>query len=248
MISRRSFLKLSGLTVAAIGAGAGAGSLFNGASARRFAMHGFVPDSDLLTADVLRAFLAELPEDARSLSPVIHADTRWTGVIRSAFRGATHSSGPLSGGGRIIVRMEPLTGHVPGDVLVLDDRKSIYAPERDFNSNLSRLRGNLHGSEARWQLSAEYSEAAPLAGLLSGGHVLVIENERGVMDRISMDRNRTLTVRGPQGATGVTVSEHGAHVHSSTCRHALCRRGSASRPGDVIACAPNRVLLRVERA
>ncbi|MCZ7556247.1 MAG: NusG domain II-containing protein [Bacteroidia bacterium] len=248
MISRRSFLKLSGLTAVAIGAGAGTGSLFRDASARRFAMHGFVPDSDQLTADVLRAFLAELPEDARALTPVIHADARWTGVIRSAMRGASHSSGPLFGGGNIVLRMQPLTDPVPADVLVLDDRKRMYAPERDFTSNLSTVRDKLHGSAARWQISAEYTESAPLAGLLSGGQVLVIENEQGLVDKITMNRHRTLTVRGPQGATGVTISEHGAHVHSSTCRHALCRRGSASRSGDVIACAPNRILLRVEKA
>lgn len=248
MISRRSFLKLSGLTAVAIGAGAGAGSLIGSAEARRFAMHGFVPDNDRITADLLRAFISELPGDARGLKPVVYADGRWTGVVRSAFGGSTHSSGPVFSRGRIVIRMSTLEHTLPGDVLVLDDRKRMYTPERDFNGSLSSLRTALRSSEARYQISAEYVESAPLASLFASERVVVIENERGIVDRIPVNARRMLTVDGPQGRTGVTVSESGVHVHSSTCRHELCRSSIASRPGDVIACAPNRVLLRIETA
>ena len=248
MISRRSFLKLSGLTAVAIGAGAGTGHLFNSTPTRRFAMHGFVPDDDRVAAELLRAFIAELPTDARAIMPSVHADARWTNVLRAAFGGATHSSGPVFGGGQVIVRMSALTHQVQGDILVLDDRKSMYTPERDFNGNLAGLRRSLHGSKARYQLSAEFTEVAPLAALFAGGRIVVIENEMGVVDRISLDRNRTMTVNGPQGNTGVTISESGVYVHSSTCRHELCRGGVATNPGDLIACAPNRVMLRIEKA
>jgi hypothetical protein len=188
MISRRSFLKLGGLTALAIGAGAGTGSLVGSASARRFAMHGFVPDNDRIAADLLRAFISELPEDARGLKPIVYADGRWTGVVRSAFGGSTHSSGPIFTRGRIVIRMSALEHKLPGDVLVLDDRKCMYTPERDFSGSLSNLRTALRGSDARYQISAEYVDSAPLASLFAGERVAVIENERGIVDRISPQR------------------------------------------------------------
>jgi hypothetical protein len=99
-------------------------------------------------------------------------------------------------------------------------------------------------------ISAVYVDEAPLASLFASSRVLVIENERGIVDRIALDgRSRRLTVDGRLGRTGVTVSAEGAHVHNASCRHGLCRNaGFVQRPGEVIACAPNRILLHVENA
>lgn len=248
MISRRSFLKLSGLAVGAVGAGFGAGRLARSGTGRRFSMHGFVPDDDRTVADLLQMFRAELPSGAGA--PIVSADPRWQSVIRSAMGSRTFSSGPAIGGGRVSVRIVRLGSTVGGDVLVHDDRKRIYDPAGDFSLALSNLRGRLKSANADYMISAEYVEEAPLASLFAGGRVLVVENASGIADRIPLDdRARSFDVRGPQGLTGVTVSANGAHVHSASCRHELCRKaGTATRPGDVIACAPNRVLLRIERA
>jgi hypothetical protein len=247
MISRRSFLKLSGLTVGALGAGFGSGQLLSSGSGRRFSMHGFVPDDDRAVADLLRIFRAEMPSGAGA--PVIEADTRWQGVIRGAMGNGTISAGPFAGSGRVHVRMTRLGAPSMGDVLIHDDQKRIHDPQGDFSLALHRLRSRLQSAEAEYLLSAEYVDEAPLAGLLAGGRVLVVEDARGVVDRIPLDgRTRRLDVRGPQGHTGLTVTDAGAYVHRASCRHELCRKaGTASRPGDVIACAPNRVFLRVER-
>lgn len=247
MISRRSFLKLSGLAVGAVGAGFGTGQLLTADPGRRFAMHGFVPDDDRAVADLLRLFRAELPSG--SGTPVIEADARWNGVLRGALGSSTFSAGPRSGSGRVVVRIQRLGSPVAGDVIVSDDRKRMYDPDGDFSMALQTLRGRLQAAEAEYMLSAEYVEEAPLAALLSGGNVLVVENARGVVDRMPLTGSRRFDVDGSMGRTGVTVRDGSAHVHSASCRHELCRRaGAASRPGDVIACAPNRVLLRVERA
>ncbi len=248
MISRRSFLKLTGLGVAAAGAGFGTGSMLTAAPGRRFSMHGFVPDDDRAVADLLRMFRAELPNGAGA--PVIDADARWQGVVRNAMKQGTMSASPESGSGRVAVRIQRLGSAVSGDVLVSDDRKRMYNPENDFSMALHNLRGRLQSARANYMISAEYVEEAPLASLLSTGHVLVIEDANGVADRIALDgRSQRLDVRGPQGRTGVSVSNGGVHVHSASCRHELCRKaGTASRVGDVIACAPNRVLLRIEAA
>jgi hypothetical protein len=148
------------------------------------------------------------------------------------------------------VRMQRLGRPINGDVLVSDDRKRMYDPDGDFSMALQGLRGRLQSSEAQYMISADYIEEAPLAALLSAGNVLVVENSDGVVDRIALDgRSRRLDVRGPQGRTGVSIRGDNVHVHSATCRHELCRKaGIVFRVGDVIACAPNRVLLRIERA
>lgn len=248
MISRRSFLKLSGLAVGAVGAGFGTGQLVSSGSGRRFSMHGFVPDDDRAVTDLLHIFRAELPSGAGN--PAIAADTRWHEVVRRAVGSRGLSVGPVSGSGHVSVRITRLGNGVAGDVLVHDDRKRIYEPEGDFSMALQTLRGQLKNADAEYMISAEYVEEAPLASLFAGGRVLVVENAGGIADRIPLDgRSRKIEVRGPQGRTGITVANNGAHVHSASCRHELCRKaGTASRPGDVIACAPNRVLLRIERA
>jgi hypothetical protein len=248
MISRRSFLKLSALTVAAAGAGFGTGSMFKQGEPRRFAMYGFVPDDERAVEEFLRLFVAELPSGAAA--PVIRADKRWSGVIRSALRKHSLSAGLEQGSGRVYVRLIPLGQAAPGDVLVADDRKRIHDPAGDFSTALHGLRSLLKGTEACCMMSAEYVEEPAFASLFSSGRVLVVENDHGVVDRIPFDgRSRRLEIRGAQGNTGVSITAAGAHVHGASCRHGLCRRaGIASQPGDVIACAPNRVLLRVERA
>lgn len=245
MISRRSFLKIAGLTAVAAGTGAGAAQLLPRSSAQRFALHGFIPDDDRMIAATLRAFVAELPKDARGLAPVVHAPANYASVVRGAMGTA---SSPLSGK-RLVVRVSRLGHSVPADVLLHDDNKRVYDPSRDFNGALVSLRASLRNAPAGLMLSAEYVDEAPLAALFAGERVLVVENERGVVDKIAMRHTRTLSVDGPQGRTGITVSSHSAHVHSASCRHELCRRqGAVAMPGEVIACAPNRVLLRVEQA
>lgn len=248
MISRRSFLKLSGLAVGAVGAGFGTGQLVSSGPGRRFSMHGFVPDDDRAVTDLLRIFRAELPSGAGS--PVIAADARWHDVVRNAVGRGSFSAGPVSGSGQVSIRITRLGSSIAGDVLVHDDRKRIYDPQGDFSMALQAVRGRLRHTDAEYMISAEYIEEAPLASLFAGGRVLVVEDAGGTADRIPLDaRSRKIDVRGPQGRTGITVTADGAHVHSASCRHELCRKaGRASRPGDVIACAPNRVLLRIERA
>lgn len=247
MISRRSFLKLTGIAAAAAGAGFGTGSLVDGGNGRRFAVHGFVPDDDRVVTDVLRFFSSELP--AVSSAPAISADGRWTRLLADALRSG-RSSGPDHGQGHVAVRLVRIGQTLPGDLLVADDRKRIYDPAGDFSVALHGLRARLKDSEARYMISATYTEEAPLASLFASARVLVVESDRGVIDRIPLDgRNRTLSVDGRMGRTGLTVGADGAHVHSASCRHGLCRgAGVATRPGDVIACAPNRILLRVETA
>jgi len=58
--------------------------------------------------------------------------------------------------------------------------------------------------------------------------------------------DRTVTVSGPLGDTVVEVRDGQARVLSSPCAEKLCvRSGAIARPGQWIACLPNRVFLDV---
>lgn len=60
---------------------------------------------------------------------------------------------------------------------------------------------------------------------------------------------RDLAVAGPLGATAVRVEPDGARVTDSPCPQRLCvAAGKISRPGEVVACLPNRIALRITGA
>ena len=55
-------------------------------------------------------------------------------------------------------------------------------------------------------------------------------------------------IDGPQGKTGLKIENGVAQVHSSTCRHGICKHTTASGVGNILACAPNKVLVKIELA
>jgi hypothetical protein len=59
--------------------------------------------------------------------------------------------------------------------------------------------------------------------------------------------DRTVTVSGPLGDTVVEIRGGQARVLSSPCAEKLCvRSGAIARPGQWVACLPNRVFLDVQ--
>ncbi len=78
--------------------------------------------------------------------------------------------------------------------------------------------------------------------------VVVLENEKGIVDKINLSKSyKNILIDGPQGKTALQISDGLAHVHKSTCRHSLCTKaGFISKAGSIIACAPNKVLIRID--
>lgn len=63
---------------------------------------------------------------------------------------------------------------------------------------------------------------------------------------VLLPRETTLVVTGPVGSTVVEIHGREVAVANSDCRAKRCvRQGKISRAGQVIVCAPNRVLVRI---
>lgn len=62
-----------------------------------------------------------------------------------------------------------------------------------------------------------------------------------------LDEVRSLSVSGPLGTTEVEIREGHAAVVSSDCPGQICvHQGEIHRPGELIACLPNQVLIVIE--
>ena len=63
----------------------------------------------------------------------------------------------------------------------------------------------------------------------------------------SLSVGQSLRLPGPLGVTVVEIADGAARITSSPCRHHICvSAGRAYRPGDLVACVPNRVVLRID--
>ena len=93
--------------------------------------------------------------------------------------------------------------------------------------------------------------AASLAGLWFSWHgvagaTLFIEQDGMLLYSAPLEREARVTADGPLGPTVIEVSEGGARVVSATCPHRVCMAmGTIDRQGEVVACVPNKVLLRI---
>ena len=73
---------------------------------------------------------------------------------------------------------------------------------------------------------------------------VIVENEKGIVEEISLDKNyKNIFVDGVQSKTGLEINNSFVRVHTSSCRHEICKRSIARNSGDIIACAPNKVLV-----
>jgi len=64
-----------------------------------------------------------------------------------------------------------------------------------------------------------------------------------------LDEDRSLRVEGPLGVTLVLIESGRVHVHESPCGNQTCvAAGEIERPGQWVACLPNKVFVRVDGA
>ncbi|MGQ0722354.1 MAG: NusG domain II-containing protein [Candidatus Eiseniibacteriota bacterium] len=83
------------------------------------------------------------------------------------------------------------------------------------------------------------AEARPARAVVLSGRTVVAE--------LPLDQDATLSVRGRIGELIVTVANGAVRVSESSCPQRLCvAMGERRRPGEMLACVPNAVLVRLE--
>jgi hypothetical protein len=84
-----------------------------------------------------------------------------------------------------------------------------------------------------------------LTGLSAGQQVHVYLEDRLVYN-LPLAGDRDLRVSGPLGETLIRIEEGAVRVISSPCANKTCiRMGAASHVHDLIACVPNRVVIKI---
>ena len=91
-----------------------------------------------------------------------------------------------------------------------------------------------------------------LAGLVwvatapGGTHVVVTSGEQTCFIA-PLDQPRSVDLDGPLGQTHLVIDAQGARITSSPCPRKICiSMGSARQTGDLLACVPNRILVRID--
>ncbi|NOY12562.1 MAG: NusG domain II-containing protein [Deltaproteobacteria bacterium] len=81
-----------------------------------------------------------------------------------------------------------------------------------------------------------------------GTRVLVTSGDRTLfVADLSVDRR--VELNGPLGTTVLQIADGGVRILSSPCSRKICiGMGEARHPGDLLACVPNRLVVRIEGA
>jgi hypothetical protein len=243
MLNRRAFLRSALLGSGAYGLADALGLGDRAGSRSRLVLHGFLPDDEVTVGAAVSAFLAAAP--GKLPAPQLEVTPRLRIAVAARLR--ERMDDYVRGSDRVLsVQVADLAGGADADVL-LQEGGRILDPASQFGSEMLALRSAVQGRPAAVVFTARLDDRAAAAG---DGRVLVIETERGLQERAALSGEmRAMTLAGPVGRTVVEFGEEGVRVTEASCRHRICQlQGGVGHVGGVIACAPNRLLLRVESA
>jgi len=240
MMTRRDFLKITGLSTVALGAGLTIGNLTSNKNSY-YAVAGFIPDDEEILSRLIFSFRDRIKSSTGS---VIVADPKFYQVINKFDLQANGTD--YSGRGNLKYMISRLERKTDSDIIVSDNENVIYSLD-DFNYSFTSIRKEIKDRRAQYYFTAEYTETGFLSSIIkSNKREVVIENEKGVVDRIALDKNyKNIIIDGAAGKTGLKIENNIAKVHTSSCRHHICEQSSAGTAGNIIACAPNKVLIKI---
>lgn len=241
MISRRNFLKIAGLTSVTLSAGYTTGKLTGNSKSINYGVHGFIPADERVIANLVSAFKNKIKSNTEA---IVISDSKFGEIINHLDLKSRNEK--FSNNGSITYRLKRLDKQIDSDIIISDGNNSVYSLD-DFTSILMNIRSDIKNRKADYFFTAEYSETDFLSSIFkSNKKEIVIENGKGLVDRISLDKNyKNILIDGPQGKTGLMIENGIAQIHTSTCRHGICKHSIASGVGNIIACAPNKVLVKI---
>ncbi|MDX2495213.1 MAG: NusG domain II-containing protein [Desulfuromusa sp.] len=80
----------------------------------------------------------------------------------------------------------------------------------------------------------------------AGARVVVSSDDR-IIFVAPLDKDQRVELEGPFGITILQIKDGGARVISSPCAQKVCiRMGEARHAGDLLACVPNQLVIRIE--
>ncbi|MGK2943773.1 MAG: NusG domain II-containing protein [Desulfuromonadales bacterium] len=80
----------------------------------------------------------------------------------------------------------------------------------------------------------------------AGSRVVVTSGEQ-VRFTAPLGQPRSVVLDGPLGQTHLVIDDQGVRITESSCRQKICvAMGPASHTGDLLACVPNRILVRID--
>lgn len=244
MVTRRNFLKIAGLTSVALGAGYTSGKLVGNSKSVYYALHGFIPADENIINNIVSAFKNKIKCNTEA---VVLSDSKIGEIVNRA--DIKNRKDNFSNNGSITYRIKKSDKKIDSDIIISDGNNSVYSLD-EFTSRLINIRLDIKNRKAEYLFTAEYNETDFISSLFkSNDKEIVLENEKGLVDRISLNKNyKNIWINGSQGKTGLKIENGIAQVHTSTCRHGICKHTIASGIGNIIACAPNKVLVKVELA
>ncbi len=85
-----------------------------------------------------------------------------------------------------------------------------------------------------------------VAGAPVGSRLVVSDGDR-ICFTATLDQHRTVELEGPLGRTRLVIDNQGARITGSPCPRKSCMTmGPARQTGDLLACVPNRILVRID--
>ncbi|MBN2426987.1 MAG: NusG domain II-containing protein [Deltaproteobacteria bacterium] len=84
------------------------------------------------------------------------------------------------------------------------------------------------------------------AGQKKEGNLVIVEQHGKVIFSAPLDRDREEVFTGPVGETLMVILDHEVYIGRSDCPRKICMAmGHIHRNGEVIACVPNQILIRI---
>ncbi len=242
MINRRSFIKLSSLAALGLSTGIITNNL------------------DLIHADSLNVLMAYMPEDVDLALNIIrrfskHNNISGNPVIRddnknrqNLFVRYLNNKSNYSNADYLITISDISIANRPGNILLYDNKKYIYNPESEFDSLLLNLKERLSTVKAKLLLTITYKKQN-ISNLIlqSESKEFIIETDKGIVEKINKYKKYSaINIDGSLGKTVVKIEDGKLSVVSSSCKHKLCKRQPPiNNAGEVIACVPNKIILRM---
>lgn len=241
MINRREFLKLSGMASAALAGGFSAGKLFN-ETIPEFNFAALIPAEEYSIKSALDIFYNKIQLSSK---PFIDADKQAAKIIN---RSVLHASKIYSWkNADVFIKAVPINSPANGDILLSSRKENIVNPE-NYSDKLNLFRSYLKNKKADFLLTAECKKSSFFS--FSENKSAVIENESGVYEKINLNSEyKKIIIPGRNGKVTGSIKEGRVKIVSAPCRHKICMQiNNAANAGDYIACAPNKILIRIENA